>query len=573
MADQMNGTNATARKKNVKVGESDNARQLENNNHHAVLGELPPAAPIHETRRKRVRSFFKSVWTFPGRVIASVREWRRWVKETRAFPKQMEKRLGDVLAIANEYRLAFIDVQYKAHRIDGKAWGDLQSLQDELLRLNHATRGWPLALRPPLALRQLWESWNTVSQDLDELEQFLTLAPSKIHFYNTMRGLRMQRLQEKTLHKENARRIDETIRSFDQALRSLDQLDLQGKVTFNSRLLDLQAAKVNLMQRVNQLIKDEQLDPGKVDRVLNTIRGMETYVRHAPGYGERVSTLEEKFPHLISMHEMVSMSGRKIIPESEIERTEELLQKKIPDYWARGDTRELEKCISAIDNFIAFYKDTVEAELAFSDRRHTKPENEKSMALLPENEALMQVSGFVRSLVEALDARDVYMQGHSVKVSQLALKIASLMNWGYSDLEMLEIAALLHDVGKISIPEYILSKKEPLLEDEWRLIKKHPYYGAQIIRPVPALQQIIPWVYHHQEHWDGNGYPERIAGQNIPLGASIIAVAETYTVLRTRMANRDEYSMEEAIAILQKGAGAQFHPEVVAALMESVRQA
>ncbi len=66
-------------------------------------------------------------------------------------------------------------------------------------------------------------------------------------------------------------------------------------MTFNSRLLDLQAAKVNLMQRVNQLIKDEQLDPGKVDRVLNTIRGMETYVRHAPGYGERVSTLEENF--------------------------------------------------------------------------------------------------------------------------------------------------------------------------------------------------------------------------------------------------------------------------------------
>jgi putative nucleotidyltransferase with HDIG domain len=169
----------------------------------------------------------------------------------------------------------------------------------------------------------------------------------------------------------------------------------------------------------------------------------------------------------------------------------------------------------------------------------------------------------IRSLATAIDARDPYTRGHSDEVTRLAVQLAREMGWSGADLEMLEFAALLHDVGKIAVPDAILRKVEPLTPDEWNIIRLHPYHNAQIVKPVESLQRIVPWIYHHQEKWDGTGYPDGLKGEAIPLAARIIAVVDAFNAMTTDRPYRRALSREQAIAELKRGAGTQFDPQVV----------
>ncbi|MFQ6014981.1 MAG: GAF domain-containing protein, partial [Anaerolineae bacterium] len=169
----------------------------------------------------------------------------------------------------------------------------------------------------------------------------------------------------------------------------------------------------------------------------------------------------------------------------------------------------------------------------------------------------------IRSLATAIDARDPYTKGHSDQVARLSVLLAWELGWQGADLEMLEFAALLHDVGKIGIPDAVLKKTEPLTLEEWNNIHLHPYHSAQMVKPVEPLQRIIPWIYHHQERWDGTGYPDGLKGEKIPLASRIIAVADAFNAMTTDRPYRKAKTREEAIEELRHGAGSQFDPRVV----------
>ncbi len=168
----------------------------------------------------------------------------------------------------------------------------------------------------------------------------------------------------------------------------------------------------------------------------------------------------------------------------------------------------------------------------------------------------------IRSLAAAIDARDPYTRGHSQGVTDLVIQLGKKMGWNGPDLDLLEFAALLHDVGKIAVPDAVLRKVEPLTPDEWSIIRMHPYHSAQIIKPVEPLERIIPWVYHHHERWDGTGYPDGLGGEDIPLASRIIAVADSYNAMTTDRPYRKALSQEEALAEIERCAGSQFDPQV-----------
>jgi len=153
-------------------------------------------------------------------------------------------------------------------------------------------------------------------------------------------------------------------------------------------------------------------------------------------------------------------------------------------------------------------------------------------------------------------------------VTELALRIASKMGWNQSGLKQLELAALLHDVGKLSIPESILTKEGPLSPHEWTVIQMHPIYGAEIVKSIEPLRDIIPWVYHHQERWDGKGYPDRLSKEDIPQGSSIISLAEAFTVMRTGMPHKKAITEDEAVENVKEEVNQQFNPEVVEAFLD-----
>ncbi len=176
------------------------------------------------------------------------------------------------------------------------------------------------------------------------------------------------------------------------------------------------------------------------------------------------------------------------------------------------------------------------------------------------------VVGAIRALAAALDARDAYTAGHSERVSALSLAIGRQMHVSDADLEVLRLGAILHDIGKIGISDNILGKAGPLTEDEYEIIKTHPVLGAQILRTVPFLEPHLPIVELHHEQPDGLGYPYGLRGDQIPLLARIVHVADAFDAMTTARAYRAGRPAPEALAVLWRHAGTQFDLDVVRGL-------
>jgi len=174
----------------------------------------------------------------------------------------------------------------------------------------------------------------------------------------------------------------------------------------------------------------------------------------------------------------------------------------------------------------------------------------------------------VKSLVSAIDAKDEYTRHHSTRVTEFTLKIASKMGFSEKELGELELASLLHDVGKIAVPESILNKPGKLTDAEFTLIKEHPARGEAILRPVIELKEMARVVRAHHERYDGSGYPDRLKGQEIPLGARIMAIADTYDSITSERPYRKAASHRYAVKEILSCSGTQFDPEVIGHFLE-----
>ncbi len=178
-----------------------------------------------------------------------------------------------------------------------------------------------------------------------------------------------------------------------------------------------------------------------------------------------------------------------------------------------------------------------------------------------------ELQGFVfstvKSLVAAVDAKDPYTRGHSERVHYLALRTGEQLGLGAEELRSLSWAALLHDIGKIAIPNAILCKPGKLTSEEWDIIRTHPERGCRVIEPIPQLADSLPGIRHHHERWDGAGYPAGLAQESIPLQARIIAVADAFDAITSDRAYVTASTCEKALGILDTNACAQFDPAVV----------
>lgn len=178
----------------------------------------------------------------------------------------------------------------------------------------------------------------------------------------------------------------------------------------------------------------------------------------------------------------------------------------------------------------------------------------------------------ITSLIQALEARDAYTRGHSEAVASLSVGIAEIIGFNKEELERLEIAARLHDLGKIGIRDDILLKPGSLTEEEYNIIKQHPVFGAEILKPIPSMEDIIPAVLHHHEKVDGSGYPHGLSENEIPISAKIIAVADVYDALATDRPYRTAQTHQKSMEIVTAAAKSHLCPECVKAFVEVMKR-
>jgi putative nucleotidyltransferase with HDIG domain len=173
------------------------------------------------------------------------------------------------------------------------------------------------------------------------------------------------------------------------------------------------------------------------------------------------------------------------------------------------------------------------------------------------------------SLAQAMEKRDMGTYGHCRRVSYCSRLIAATLDLNEKDREELKVAAMLHDIGKIGISDFVLGKKGPLSEEEKTVIRNHPVKGIEILKPLKHFESILPVILHHHENYDGSGYPSGLSGENIPLLARIIAVADTYDAILSIRPYRSAATHNEAILELMRCSGRQFDTRVVNSFVEA----
>jgi diguanylate cyclase (GGDEF)-like protein len=180
-----------------------------------------------------------------------------------------------------------------------------------------------------------------------------------------------------------------------------------------------------------------------------------------------------------------------------------------------------------------------------------------------ELEARPRALSIIYALAATVDAKDHYTYGHSRKVSEYSVAIAELLGLPQDKIATIRAASLLHDIGKVGIPDSILSKEGPLTDKEWEPVKTHPQLGVEILRHIIDLVNCLPTILHHHEHYDGKGYPSGLKGDNIPIEGRILAIADAYDAMTSPRPYREQLSPQEALNELKRCAGTQFDPELV----------
>jgi response regulator RpfG family c-di-GMP phosphodiesterase len=209
---------------------------------------------------------------------------------------------------------------------------------------------------------------------------------------------------------------------------------------------------------------------------------------------------------------------------------------------------------------------------AVADTGDVPPLADKAAAAMQsEGQTRQTLLDSVKALVQAVEAKDPYTRRHSEQVAHYAVCLATAIGLPASEVESIRVASLLHDIGKIAVPDSILQKPGPLTEEELRIVRRHPAMSADILIKIAQFEYEATLVRYHHERWDGRGYPSGLQGEEIPLGSSIIQVADCIDAMLMERTYKKGYSVQKMLDELVRCAGMQFNPKIASAAFQWCR--
>ena len=326
----------------------------------------------------------------------------------------------------------------------------------------------------------------------------------------------------------------------------------------NTRLYS--QADVERLRRIQEMTSEEGLNLAGVETVLELERRLERMRTEIARMRKRAAEMEDRMTR--ELEKLRRSLGGELVPYGAYE----------PESLTGGAYDFIVKPVNATQLLHAAERALHHRRLVIERREHVVLlERHVAEATRELDVMLHQLEDTYRSTLEALgsaiDTRDVATQAHSRRVRGYTLMIARAHGVPEADLGDLERGVLLHDIGKIGIPDAILFKPGPLTPDEWRIMQRHPDIGRQLIEKIPFLHDAVPIVYHHHERWDGTGYPLGLRGEAIPLGARIFAVADTFDAMTFDRPYSKAVSFQRAREEIRRCAGTHFDPAVVATFL------
>ena len=416
------------------------------------------------------------------------------------------------------------------------------------------------------ALRALDARLDEVISKQKELERKIQKAPQAFDFYNRMSFFKSQHHQQAMEEKEVSRILAKAQKNLEHAQSYFEEYEKErGNTSNETSILSMEKARQFWklkIDEINEMVRAND-DPALF---VTEIEHLAKIIFDTPALAKWVDAIERKFRNLSLDHALLLDSyGKRIISQEILDEFSDMLYTAIPKLWATGQADQLNQHMTELDAFIGTYQADVESEIKFAQRHERKEIHTTDKVI-----KLFQLSELARLFISAMEARDPIMKTHSETVAHLAVATAKQMNWEQEDIQYLEIAGMLHDVGKLWIPDGILTKTTKLTEEEIRQIRMHPANGAQILQNSTLFRKITPWIYHHQELWNGSGYPDGLKEAEIPLQARIIGVCESFTAMLSGTPVKAAYNIEQALDRVRMDAGTLFDPVVVEAFIKVV---
>lgn len=465
------------------------------------------------------------------------------------------------------YRAYVSTCKFIATNIDKGILNSYKWLQHEMKDLVAFEENYYSRLSSLKTLRNINERWDIFSARKNELQNSIEQAPSAFSFYNKMASFKEKHRREKKTGLETSQRLSRAYQALDTAMSYIEKYDQEHSISaFGASVLSIEKAREYWGQKLEEIRKLEN-KKADINLVINEIDNLAKIIYDAPAVAKWVNDIEKRFNHLVYDHDLlVDTYGKVIIQDEILSETKTIILTVVPKLWIQGQKDQIYQHLEQVEKFLGIYEPEVQNEIAFAERHNLRKQSQSS----EQEQNISHLVEISKTFMAAMDVRDPSMRSHSLTVTRLAVATAKVMNWSQEEIQYLEVAALLHDVGKLWVPEPILTKKGKLNSQDMRILRMHPVYGAQILQSSGIFEKITPWIYHHQELWNGTGYPDGIKEDAIPIQSRIISVCEAFAAMLTGTPNRSPLTIEQGLERVEYESGTFFDPVVVQSFVIAV---